>query len=163
MNRTVGFFETFGILCRRHSALRSTSPQGRASTARGSHIRQTRSRAKVVKIILNFDTEADGTQTLLLAVRAEDVRVLLVDLLSQITEWYWEKPEDEQAAAYGQVYHWLFLEIEKRGLMQATNREGVLRARDGTVLAQSRAPKNQLPSGEGTSTDSGSPSPACHQ
>ncbi len=116
-----------------------------------------------MKITFNLDTEVDGTQTLLLAVRAEDVRVLLVDLLSQIAEWYWEKPEDEQAAAFGQVYHWLFLEIEKRGLMWGTSREGVLRARDGTVLAQSRAPKKQLSNGEGTSTDSVSHQAACHQ
>ncbi len=116
-----------------------------------------------MKVTLNFDTEVEGTQTLLLAVRAEDVRVLLVDLLSQIAEWYWEKPKDDQAAAFGQVYHWLFLEIEKRGLIQGTRRASVLRARDGTLLAQSRAPKNQLPNGEGTSTDSGSPSAVCHQ
>jgi hypothetical protein len=116
-----------------------------------------------VKITLNLDTDVDAIQTVILATRAENVRVFLVDLLSQTAEWYWEKPDDEQAAAFSQVYHWLVLELEKRGLMLGTGREGVLQARDGTTLAQSRAPKKQPPNGESKSTNSGTHQATCHQ
>jgi hypothetical protein len=101
-----------------------------------------------MKITLEFDTDKlDQLPVANLAMRADSVRELIVDLLWQILTWHNENPRDQQAKAYKRLYSWVLDEIAKRGLTIDRNREGELRNRAGEIVKNRLDPKSKEATG----------------
>jgi hypothetical protein len=95
-----------------------------------------------MKITLEFDTaKLDELPVANLAMRADSVRELIIDLLWQILTWHNESPRDQQAEAFKKVYCWVLEEIANRGLTIDRTREGELRSRAGEMLKNRLDPK----------------------
>lgn len=90
----------------------------------------------MMKVILEFDSKSDNAQVICLAVRAEDVYLLIDHLLDQLAEWIDENPSDEQGKAFAKTRRWLCDEIFDRGLYQSTPKKAVSVDRAGNPLAR---------------------------
>jgi hypothetical protein len=87
-----------------------------------------------MKVTLDFDTEQDGKRVPILAMRADAVQAFLCDLVSQLSIWSQEKPEDEQSKAFNQVCDWVIKESAERGLCFDEFRKCMLQNRAGEVV-----------------------------
>jgi hypothetical protein len=84
-----------------------------------------------MKITLDFDTEIDSMQVVVIALQADAVHGAIRDLVFQLNIWAQESPGDKQSKTCQQVLNWIMEEFPKRGLLFDPCREGKLQNRAG--------------------------------